>query len=324
MLITPHKRFSKPWLDSGVKALPAGCRWNSFSLVNGVGLSSPAFEPSTWISWAEQLPDLLKSEAAEPLCHTFMPTSGRRTFRILGPERLPLVVKRYDLRAAMPCSAKVEEVVDQPWRAFVRQIELRESGQRVPEPLLFMTWTQGIAAPFCYVVSRLLENCSPLVDFAFEHLRRQANPPSRFRIWAEDIVTAIARLHQAGYAHGDLHHQNILVRREPTGEHLQVFWTDFDACERVEGAGPHHAQLMDLAMLAASLYQLAPDALLHRALACYFAHDDLMIARRKENYRVIQRAYRSFLEEYRKGFELVEQHFLAVVEQRLARSVNYS
>jgi hypothetical protein len=159
-----------------------------------------------------------------------------------------------------------------------------------------------------------------LVDFAFAQLRRQPSRSKHIRSWVEDIVGSIARLHQCGYAHGDLHQENILVRHEPAAEHLQVFWTDFDACACVAGPWPSDEQLLDVAMLGASLYRLASDALLRRALVRYFALGGVKAARRHQAYRVIQRAFRSFLEESRKGFKIVEQHCLAEAERSLAKS----
>jgi hypothetical protein len=320
MLTKPSKPFSAPWIDSEAGSLPASWAWETFSLADGEGLCSPDLERSEWACWAAQLPGLLKSDAAEPMRQAFIPTSGRQTFRVAGPRGQFVVVKRYTPAATEKCSTASMTAGRHAWRAFRCQVELSVLGQPVPKPLLFLSSREDPSSWAWYSVSHLLENSTPLIDFAFAQLRRQPSRSKHIRTWVEDIVGSIARLHQCGYAHGDLHQENILVRHKPAEEHLQVFWTDFDACEAVVGSWPQRAHLWDLAMLGASLHNLVSEARLRRALARYFALGGLNAARRHQAHRVVQQAFRSFLEESRKGFEIVEQHCLAEAERSLARS----
>lgn len=300
--------------------MPAEWAWKAFSWADGEGLCSQALELSEWASWATRLPGLLRSDAAELMRQAFIPTSGRQTFRLAGPTGESVAVKRYTLAAAAHGSAAELSAGRHAWQAFCRQIELSVLGQPVPKPLLFLSSREDLSSCAWYSVSHLLEGSTPLLDFAFEHLRRRAGRSKHFRTWAEDIVGSIVRLHQAGYAHGDLHQENVLVRHSPPEDHLQVFWTDFDACEAVAGSWPQRPHLLDLAMLGASLHDLVPDALLRRALLRYFTIGGVKAARRHQAHRFIQQAFRFFLEQSRKGFELVEQHCFAAAQQSLASS----
>lgn len=263
---------------------------------------------AVWTAWAADLPDRL-DQAAVPLLHAPVPVGGRRTWLVSGPENRPVVVKRY----AFGADAHIGEMAG---RAFARQMELFSRSQPVPEPLLFFAVETG-ASPAWYAVSRLLEGCAPLSEFAFEHLRRHACAEATLRGWIRDGAAAVAALHRAGYIHGDLHQQNILVKKPPHREHLQFFWTDFDACERIAERWPCEAHLRDLATLGASMFALAPDGELRRGLSEYLALAGLDAQSRRQARRIVADAHRYFLSEFRRSFEMVEQHCLAAAEQAL-------
>jgi serine/threonine protein kinase len=160
--------------------------------------------------------------------------------------------------------------------------------------MAFVEQNQDAPQSVSFAITGLLEGCQPLMNFAFEHLRRRPCSAS-VTGWMETVVGTIVSLHRAGYAHGDLNHLNILVRSHCNGDEIQVYLTDFDACVGNIGIVPGEAQVLDLACLAASLYRVVPTRLLWKALARYFTSLSLSAEPRRRCLETLRVGYRSFL-----------------------------
>ena len=292
--------------------------WKPFSLGSSHGLCSPSLDWSRWHTWLEQLPDLLASPTASEIRYSSLLTTGRRTFQLCGADGLPVIVKCYPaVSGDVKPSLGGEQTWGQNWAAFCCHLELWQEQLPVPEPLVFVEYRQEASGVLCHAVTRLLEGCQPLTHFAFDNLCRRSVPPELLEKWVAAIVEAIVRLHRAGYSHGDLHHHNILVRASVPEGGLQVFFADFDACERHVGVLPHQAQLHDLASLAASLYQLVPNGLLAKARARYIQAFRLEAASRKQCLQELRLGYHAFLSHYQACFQRVEEFYFAQAERDL-------
>jgi hypothetical protein len=198
------------------------------------------------------------------------------------------------------------------WSAFSRHRELWRRGLPVPEPLAFMK-----AGQVGYTITRLLEGCETLFHFAFENLYRRRSSADRLTSWLKSTVGAVVTFHQAGYAHGDLHHHNVMVRSLGPAAGLEVFFTDFDACQPSEGTVPDTSQLMDLASLGASLYQLVPEYWLRKALAHYFHRCRLPRGERPRCLQAVRSGHDSFLHQYQANFDRVEGYYFSEAESQV-------
>jgi hypothetical protein len=169
------------------------------------------------------MPRALASEAAREIRHSSLCSTGRRTYELAGPDGLPLVVKCYPGAwwEKLP-SPDGSSLGCSPWGAFECNLALSLRGVPVPQPLAFVAQGQNTPDAVSYAITSLLEGCQPLMNFAFEHLRRRPSAANVTR-WMEAVVETIVNLHRAGYAHGDLHHHNILIRSHDDGEAIQVY-----------------------------------------------------------------------------------------------------
>jgi len=192
--------------------------------------------------------------------------------------------------------------------------------QPVPEPLIFLERRLSPGQTTCYSITRRLENCHPLADFAFEHLRRRRSPQWLLNQWCKTVIASVVRLHRTGCVHGDLHHQNLLVGCETSGRGFKVFFIDFDACKLGTGGAPHPGHLLDLATLGASVHQLVPDALVAEGLARYFHEFRIQRTRREDCLRIIRQNYRRVLDRYQTSFNCVEDFCFAAATSTLASS----
>jgi len=292
-----------------------GCGWKPFSFAEGAGFCSPDLDIGRWTSWANRLTDLLETADAVPIRHLMVHVPGRRTWRVTGAEGYPVVVKRYGAgaEAGHPGGLSTGEMAT---RAFERQIALDRKMQPVPEPLLILAVGNGAARTW-HAVSRLLDGCVPLVDFAFENLRRRTCTTEMLRGWIDDAISAVISLHRAGYAHGDLQPSNILAKWKLGTKQLELYWTDFDTCEYVGSQWPHDAQIRDLALFGASIFKMASATELRRGLASYLALAGLDPASESGSRRFFWRTYRDRCDEIRTGFEAVEQQCMELAQQAL-------
>ena len=297
--------------------LDTASSWDAFALGAGDAVCCPGVDRDRWRPWLAQMPRALASEAAREIRHSSLCSTGRRTYELAGPDGLPLVVKCYPGAwwEKLP-SPDGSSLGCSPWGAFECNLALSLRGVPVPQPLAFVAQGQNTPDAVSYAITSLLEGCQPLMNFAFEHLRRRPSAANVTR-WMEAVVETIVNLHRAGYAHGDLHHHNILIRSHDDGEAIQVYLTDFDACFANTETAPDRAQVLDLASLAASLYQVAPDRLLWKGLARYFAGLSLNAERRRRCLGTLREGYRSVLNYYRASFGRVEDYYLTLAEKAL-------
>jgi tRNA A-37 threonylcarbamoyl transferase component Bud32 len=297
--------------------LDAASSWDAFSLGAGEAVCCPSLERNRWRPWLARMPRALESEAALEIRHSSLLSTGRKTYQLAGPEGRSLVVKRYPgawwEKLAFPDGSKP---ACSPWDAFRCNLALSLRGIPVPQPLAFVEQNQNTPDAVSYAITGLLEGCQPLMNFAFEHLCRRACTADVTR-WMETVVATIVNLHRAGYSHGDLHHHNILIRSHDTGTPIQVYLTDFDACLANTETIPDRAQVLDLASLAASLYQVVPDRLLWKALARYFKGLSLAPELRQRCLETLREGYRSFLNCYIGRFDCVENFYFALAEKAL-------
>jgi len=126
----------------------------------------------------------------------------RRIVRIPGPDGETWLVKhfrvgsgRHALRERIKARLGLAPA-DREWRALAR---LHALGVAVPEPLALGTLPDGDRV----LVERFVPG--PLLAAALE------GPPAEHRKTLESLGVAVASLHAAGFAHGDLHHGNVLV-----------------------------------------------------------------------------------------------------------------
>jgi len=103
---------------------------------------------------------------------------------------------------------------------FDRARELANRGLATVEPL---AWGRmgGFWPPASHLVTRALERTVPLDEYLLDHLPR--SPADRRRLTGA-LAEFIAKLHDAGVTHPDLHPGNLLVREEPSG--YQFFLID--------------------------------------------------------------------------------------------------
>jgi hypothetical protein len=293
--------------------------WREFSLDHDTGVCAPLLDLDRWLPWLQRLPGLLNSSPTAEIHHLKLLSTGRRTFQVTGADGRMVVVKCYPgtalTRLPMPEGG---EGGNHAWDGFRCNWELWHREQPVPEPLIFLERRPGPDSSTCYSITRLLEGCHPLADFAFEHLRRRRSPKWLLNQWCETVVSSVIRLHRTGYAHGDLHHQNLLVSCEVSGRGFKVFFIDFDACKLETGIAPHAGHLLDLAALGASVHQLVPEAMLARGLARYFHEFRLQRTRREDCLRIIKQNYCRVLDRYQASFDRVEDHCFATATNTLA------
>lgn len=295
--------------------------WNPFAWAQGTGVCSSALESRRWHSWLEQLPGKLDFGAGREIHATSCQTTGRRIFELPGPEGFPVFVKCYpDRDPVCRFDPGAPKAILHPSRAFLRNVELWRRGLAVPEPLALLETGAGLRGVACYAVTRLVEGCQPLLEFAFEHCRRRAHPRARIREWAEVVLHPVIALHQAGYAHGDLHHHNILIRPHGPPPGFQVFLTDFDLCRPARGTAPRPAQLLDLARLGASLYQVVPRWTLAHSLGYYFRRCRVGVRHRKQGRTLVSAAYRRVLGQYLACFSQIEACCFARAERDLTEA----
>jgi hypothetical protein len=293
--------------------------WRVFPLDHDAGVGSTSLDPGAWLPWLRDLPHALRSSPGAEIRHLSLLSTGRRTYQLTGPDGRGIVVKCYPGNALAPLlRPEGGPGMNHAWGAFQHQGELWRRALPVPEPLLFLERQNGPDSPICYSITRRMEQCQPLADFAFEHLRRRRSPRQLLEGWLETVIGAVIRLHRAGYAHGDLHHQNLLVQGGEPGREFEVHFVDFDACTREPGAAPHARQLLDLATLGASVFQLVPGALVARGLARYVQSLELPRSRRADCLGIIRRNYRCFLDRYQASFDRVEEHCFAAATTTLA------
>jgi hypothetical protein len=293
--------------------------WRDFSLDHDIGVCAPLLDLDQWLPWLQRLPGLLKSSPAAEIRHLKLLSTGRRTFQVAGADGRMVVVKCYPgtalTRLPLPEGG---EGGNHAWEGFRCNWELWHRKQPVPEPLIFLERRLGSEGSACYSITRFLEGCLPLADFAFEHIRRRRSARQLLDQWRETVVASVVCLHQTGYAHGDLHHQNLLVRGEASGRGFEVFFTDFDACKLETGVAPHPGQLLDLATLGASLHQLVPEAMLAKGLAQYFFGVRLQRTQREHCLQIIKQRHRRVLDRYQASFDRVEEHCFAAATNTLA------
>jgi tRNA A-37 threonylcarbamoyl transferase component Bud32 len=132
------------------------------------------------------------------------------------------------------------------------------------------------------------------------------------------VIDSILEFHSAGYAHGDLHHNNILVRTAASDPRTRVSITDFDLCGVGRGWPPRMAQLVDLARLAASLYQIVPTRLLAELFSYYLRQYGLSRTQRKVCRATVAAAYQRIMDEYLACFNRMEARCLAQAEKAIA------
>ena len=291
--------------------------WDAFPLGDGEAVCCPSLEHELWRPWLERMPRALESEAAREIRWSSLTSTGRRTYQLAGPDGRPVVVKCYPGAwwDKLP-SPDGTELACSPWEAFRCNLALSLRGIPVPRPLAFVAEERNRSDAVSYAITGLLEGCQPLMDFAFEHLRRRPCAADVTQ-WMETVVETIVRLHRAGYAHGDLQHHNILIRSHTAGNPIQVYLTDFDACLTNTETVPDSAQVLDLASLAASLCRVAPEGLLRKALARYFRAIPLARALRRRRLEILREEYGSFLNCYEASSESVENYYFALAEKAL-------
>jgi tRNA A-37 threonylcarbamoyl transferase component Bud32 len=175
----------------------------------------------------------------------------RRLVRIEGPDTRPLLVKHFRVSTARHSLRerwKDRLGLGAAAREWRRLGTLHAAGVPVPEPLARVVLPDGDRL----VVLRWLD-AEPLLAA----LRAPA-PLRRRRLAA--LGAAVARLHAAGFAHGDLHAGNVLVSGET------AFLLDFQRARPVRRSAP---RLRDLAWLDHSLsaWLSLPDRVRLRAAA---------------------------------------------------------
>jgi hypothetical protein len=295
--------------------------WSHFEGTEGSGVYAPGLAGGLWRDWLEQLPGGLDGGAGREICHTSFQTTGRRIFELPGPAGFPVVVKCYPAEDPAPrFDPGAPKAGLSPLQAFHRNVELWRRGLAVPEPLAFLQADPDLCGIAWITITRLIEGCQPLMEFAFEHCCRHPPPRSPAGDWVEAALTPVMALHEAGFVHGDLHHHNVLIQPSGTPGRFRAFLTDFDLCRPARGTAPCRAQLVDLARLAASLYQVVPDWLLAHGLACYLRRYGLRDRRRARCRIEVATAYRRVLDRYLACFAQVEARSLAEAERNLIQA----
>jgi serine/threonine protein kinase len=209
-----------------------------------------------------------------------------------------------------------------PWQAFQVNVELWQRGLPVPEPLAFVETTGEPSQGRWMAITRYVPDCQPILEVAFDYCCRQEGLRHRFEDRARAVLDVVLELHRSGYAHGDLHHSNVLVGSPQSGSGWKVVLTDFDLCERVEPTGGMRLQLLDLARLGASLCLVVPESLLRSLLSYYFDGLGLSKRLRRRYGTVVAEAYGAIKERLLECFYTVEACCLAQAERELLRREN--
>ena len=277
--------------------LERGGAWTVLSVDSGQAWCCASQDVARWKSWLARLPEAVASKGVREIRHSSHCSTGRKTFRVAGPQNLPVVVKRYpgSSLTKLP-SPDAASAANSPWEAFCAQAALWNYGAPVAQPLAFFEPSQGSPSAECWAVSGAVEDCQPLFDYAFDLFRRRAcgvGGPQCVRSVAE----AVAALHRTGYAHGDLHNQNILAQNRD-GVFRGVVLIDFDACAYCGQTPCARAQLLDLAALAASLHGIVPAKLLIEGLRRYLEINPPPGGVRSPVFRFLIEEYRAHLDRY--------------------------
>jgi hypothetical protein len=288
-------------------------------LPQGAALLCPGLDARQWTLWLEQLPGRISAGIEHAIGGSVFQTNGRGFFRVVAPDGAPAAVKCYPARQAVPqFDPGASRSTARPQRAFFCNAALWRRGLAVPEPLAFLNAPGGADGYCCYAVTRWLQDAEPLTNFAFEHCFRNARPRAWLRTWGRGVMDSILALHRAGYAHGDLHHNNILVVTAAEDVRSRFAITDFDLCGVGRRQPPRAAQLVDLARLGASMCQTVPGWLLGELLAYYLRRCGLSREQRKACRIAVAAAYQRIVDEYVACFTRVEACCLAQAEQALA------
>jgi hypothetical protein len=294
-------------------------RMQRILLPQGAAVLCPGLDVRQWTLWLEQLPGRISAGVEAAVGGSIFQTNGRGFFRVAAPDGSLAAVKCYPARQAVPqFDPGASRSAARPQRAFLCNVALWREGLAVPEPLGFLTIRGGTERYCCYAVTRWLQDAEPLTSFAFENCRRNARPRAWLRTWGRGVMDSILALHRAGYAHGDLHHNNILVRTAAEDFCGRFAITDFDLCGVGRRRPPRTAQLVDLARLGASMCQTVPGWLLVELLAYYLRRCGLSRAQRKACRIAVATAYQRIVDEYVACFTRVEACCLAQAEQALA------
>lgn len=132
-----------------------------------------------------------------------------------------VVVKRFNYRG--PVDALLKKFFgSRAKRLYLKTTELSRRGARVPEPLAFIERRDGKGSVFISSYMKSYENMTVIIE---EGLVAKEERPRLMRSVAE----AVAKLHMAGVAHGDMKWSNILI--DTSGEVFRIVFVDNDqAC----------------------------------------------------------------------------------------------
>jgi tRNA A-37 threonylcarbamoyl transferase component Bud32 len=202
-----------------------------------------AAEPARPVRWSRGDAALRRALDERLAAGTFEPVadSHRRRVLRLAADGRALLVKQFRVGSGRhpwreAGKARIGRApADREWRALAA---LHEAGLPVPEPLalgalpdgdrlLAMTWIDGVP---------------------FEAALRAASPAARRALLAA-LGAVVARVHAAGWVHGDLHPGNLLVR---AGAPVLLDW------QRARRTGSRAARADDLARLEHALAPLVP------------------------------------------------------------------
>lgn len=293
-----------PWKCDNSR-LRAQKAWPLFQLGNGKAEIAPSLEARCWVPWLERLPVMLTCGQVMEVHRSGSLRPLRQIYHLHGPDGRAVFVKCYRQSAddTLPSPDGTAEG-NSPRSAFLSNRQLWDDALPVPEPLVFIEHAPDLPGMRSCVITAMLEGYETLADFAFEHLHRHPALPEVRNRWVRDVIAAVARLHLAGYSHGDLHHQNMMIRSQP-GAGVPVCITDFDDC-RIVGSFAGDSQLRDLASLGASLCGVIPESIQACGLACYFKLLALPDEKRTSCLKTLEQEYQSILTRYQASFDLVE------------------
>ncbi len=228
------------------------------------GAVAPAFDNPAFVARLASIADLLHTEQAERLSHgpdyviklPLVLTDAQEIITIKIFKRQPLLKDWYDRRH----KSKAE-------RSFRAAVYLQERGIGTPAPIAWLDrWENGRLLESYYLCRYEPAICfRDALSAIYYHQRDNAPLMELLHV----VAPAIRAMHDAGFMHGDMGNQNILLPRDEQGQWEQPQFIDLNRCTIQDQPLSNAQRAFDLSRI------ILPGAYLKIFKFIYCQHEDI-------------------------------------------------
>lgn len=173
------------------------------------GQIKQSFLAATGSAWLKELPAVLQGDDADLLYR-----QRNRLYRLtdpVSPDGPGLCVKSFRTLPWLR-SRIYRSIGSKAQRAHAYSVHLYQQGAAVAEPVGYMERWDGSQLKESYLLTRYLDNATDLYS-ELNYLLREHPYQEHFVDLLRVCATAIRKMHDSGFLHGDLGPQNILLQR---------------------------------------------------------------------------------------------------------------